>query len=333
MPRSSGTFTPVVNSWYPAVNGVNATAADWNAVLDDVSAAITTSVATDGTSTVTANLPMSNFKLTGLAAGTATGDSLRWQQLFSQGVETDVASGATVNIGAINSNFLRITGTTTITSFGTSYNGPRFLRFADALTLTHNASTLVLPGGANITTAAGDTAVVVPIGNPASGWQVLAFQRATTPVVGAVIDRAYAEYTTNANITALIPNDDTLPQNTEGTQILSVSLTPKSTTNRIRLRFQGMFSSNTAPGTVAAAVFSSASASALRSTLATSPQVDYPQQIVLEHEYVPGTTAALTFTVRVGPISGVTIRMNGTSSARLFGGSLGATLVVEEIAA
>ncbi len=69
---------------------------------------------------------------------------------------------------------LRITGTTTITSFGTTYNGPRFVRFAAALTLTHNATTLILPGGVNIKTAAGDACIVVPIGAGA-GWQVVAF--------------------------------------------------------------------------------------------------------------------------------------------------------------
>jgi hypothetical protein len=73
---------------------------------------------------------------------------------------------------------VQITGTTTITSFGANYNGPRFVRFAAALTLTHNASTLILPGGANITTAAGDTCLLVPTGNSASGWRVLAYVRA-----------------------------------------------------------------------------------------------------------------------------------------------------------
>jgi hypothetical protein len=90
--------------------------------------------------------------------------------------EVDVASAATCDIGGANSQFVRITGTTTITSLGTNYNGPRFLRFADALTLTHNASTLILPGGASIVTAAGDTCVAVPI---SGGWYVAEYTRAT----------------------------------------------------------------------------------------------------------------------------------------------------------
>lgn len=93
--------------------------------------------------------------------------------------EVDVASAATTDVGAANSSLVRVTGTTTITSFGTNYTGPRLIRFAGILTLTHNATTLILPGGANITTAAGDTCIAAPIGSSA-GWQVLSYQRAAT---------------------------------------------------------------------------------------------------------------------------------------------------------
>jgi hypothetical protein len=89
--------------------------------------------------------------------------------------EVDLASAATCDIGVQNTPFVRITGTTTITSFGTNYNGPRFVRFAAALTLTHNATTLILPGGASITTAAGDTCIATPI---SGGWVVSNYQRA-----------------------------------------------------------------------------------------------------------------------------------------------------------
>lgn len=88
--------------------------------------------------------------------------------------EVSVASGATTGIGAAASPFVRITGTTTITSFGTNYTGAKFIRFAGALTLTHNATTLILPGAANITTVAGDTCIATPY---ASGWIVSSFAR------------------------------------------------------------------------------------------------------------------------------------------------------------
>jgi hypothetical protein len=183
--NGSGAYSLPVNTWNPAVNAVSASAADWQTLINDVATALTASLAADGQTPMTGNLAMGGNKLTGLSAGTAAGNSLRWEQLFSQGVEADIASATTTDIGAQNTNFLRITGTTTIDSFGTNYNGPRFMRFADVLTLTHNATTLILPGGANITSAAGDQLVAYPKGNAGvlNGWRVF-YQRASgLPVV------------------------------------------------------------------------------------------------------------------------------------------------------
>jgi hypothetical protein len=177
--NGSGTYSLLTNSWNPSVNGTPATAADWQSLINDVASAITQSISKDGQTPYTGNQPMGSNKLTGLSAGTAAGDSLRYEQLFSQGTPTNIASASTVDIGAQLTCLLNVTGTTTITSFGTNYNGPRFLRFAGALTLTHNATTLILPGGANITTDAGDSLIAVPKGSPADGWAVISYERAS----------------------------------------------------------------------------------------------------------------------------------------------------------
>ena len=72
----------------------------------------------------------------------------------------NVASASTVTFG--EGKHFTITGTTTITAFAftTDKAGREFVvNFSGALTLTHNATSLILPTGANITTAAGDVAV------------------------------------------------------------------------------------------------------------------------------------------------------------------------------
>lgn len=67
----------------------------------------------------------------------------------------DVASATTLTLG--DGNIFDITGTTTITSIATKGVGTTvILQFDGVLQLTHNATTLVLPNGNNITTAAGD---------------------------------------------------------------------------------------------------------------------------------------------------------------------------------
>lgn len=70
----------------------------------------------------------------------------------------NLAAAATVDIGAATANTISITGSTTITSLGTAAPGvTRRLYFNGVMTLTHSAS-IILPGGASITTAYGDVA-------------------------------------------------------------------------------------------------------------------------------------------------------------------------------
>lgn len=199
--NGSGTYSlPAGN---PVVSGTTISSTWANNTLSDIATALTASIAKDGQTVPTANLPMGSFKLTGLGAGSADGNSVRFEQLFSQGSPTDIASAATTDIGAIRTNFLTVTGTTTITSFGTNYNGPKMLKFTGALLLTYNATTLVLPTAANITTAAGDTCIAIPkstASGTADGWQIIAYQRAS----GAPLNTGgFAQAGANSDITSL----------------------------------------------------------------------------------------------------------------------------------
>ena len=86
-----------------------------------------------------------------------------------------LASAATTDLSTIASMRISVTGTTTITSLGAGANLLKFVTFAAALVLTHNATTLILPTGANITTAAGDAAIFASDGS--GNWTCLFFQR------------------------------------------------------------------------------------------------------------------------------------------------------------
>jgi len=103
-------------------------------------------------------------------------------QYEPRAAESDVASSATADIGAAATEKVRITGTTTITSFGSAAAGTyREGRFAAALTLTHNATSLILPGGASITTAANDRFGAYALGS--GNWLVLWYARASGEAV------------------------------------------------------------------------------------------------------------------------------------------------------
>lgn len=137
---------------------------------------------------------------------------------------TTIASAATVNLAIATSNTINISGTTTITAFGTIAAGAtRRLIFQGSLTLTHNATSLILPGGANITTAAGDAAEFVSLGS--GNWKCYTFERAngTSVSLGPTNSPTFAALTlTNGQIAfpaVQVPsaNANTLDDYEEGT--------------------------------------------------------------------------------------------------------------------
>lgn len=110
-----------------------------------------------------------------------------------------LASGATTDIGAQQAGRIEVTGTTTITSFGTVSAGiRRWLRFAGALTLTHSAA-LECTTGASITTAAGDTCLMESQGS--GNWIMLGYWRKSGEPVATQTYRISDLSAANANKT------------------------------------------------------------------------------------------------------------------------------------
>jgi hypothetical protein len=158
-------------------------------------------------------------------------------------------------------------------------------------------------------------------------------QRATLEVYDTIIGFSSAEYTANSDLTTAIPVDDTIPQNTEGTQILSISYACSSATNKIRLSFSGFCGQTSgATKTVTAAIFGSDSANAKAVGVANLITGSlFP--VSAEKVITPGTTSAVTYTVRVGTNDGTTMRMNGIPVGRYYGGVAASILTIEEIRA
>jgi len=77
--NGSGTYTlPTGN---PVVTGTPISSTTTNNTNSDIATALTNCITRDGQSTPSANLPMNSKKLTGLAAGSSAGDSVRYEQV------------------------------------------------------------------------------------------------------------------------------------------------------------------------------------------------------------------------------------------------------------
>jgi hypothetical protein len=86
------------------------------------------------------------------------------------------ATSGTTNLTLANGNFVHIIGPgpVTINSFGLLPAGSRFvLCFDIAVTLQYNATSLIIPGAANVTTAAGDCIMLISEGS--GNWRVISY--------------------------------------------------------------------------------------------------------------------------------------------------------------
>jgi hypothetical protein len=123
-----------------------------------------------------------------------------------------VASATTTDIWAAEGDYVHITGTTTITGLGTApvAGAQKVVVFDGALTLTHNATSLILPGGANITTAANDRMIVRA--DTTANMMVISYVKANgksvintanTQPTAQVFTTGSGTYTTPANCTSI----------------------------------------------------------------------------------------------------------------------------------
>ena len=95
------------------------------------------------------------------------------------GTQTSLASASTTSLGTIASRNVLITGTANITSFGSAASTARpfyMIKFSGVLTLTHNGTSLIIPGAADITTAANDSALVEYLGS--GNWRIRDYMKA-----------------------------------------------------------------------------------------------------------------------------------------------------------
>lgn len=111
-------------------------------------------------------------------------DSLHglWVPPVGGGLPQSILADDTTDLGAYPNTVLTVTGAGPVHSFGTTSPAGvlKVLSFTGATGLGYNATSLILPGAADITTSAGDMAIAVALGS--GDWQVLFFNSAALTV-------------------------------------------------------------------------------------------------------------------------------------------------------
>lgn len=116
-------------------------------------------------------------------------------------ISADIASGATVDLSTATGDFVTVTGTTGITAFGTVAAGLRYIvRFSGSLNITHDGTSLILPGGTNITTQANDILWMESLGS--GNWRCLAYMPVHVTRTWQVVSASRALATEYTNTTS-----------------------------------------------------------------------------------------------------------------------------------
>lgn len=131
--------------------------------------------------------------------------------------------------------------------------------------------------------------------------------------------------------TTALPDDDTIPQITEGDEYLSKAITPTSAINLLEVESLLNMAHSAAPLFVGIALFQDATLNALAATRTNLGDNAQMGQGSLQHTLQAGTASSTTFRIRAGSSTGATLTLNGIGGARKYGGVMASVLIIEEI--
>jgi hypothetical protein len=149
--------------------------------------------------------------------------------------------------------------------------------------------------------------------------------------VGHLVQTVVSYYNSYTNGSTTKAYNDTLPTSSDGTEIVTVSITPKSASNVLRVSAQVIGALGAASG-MTVWVLRDSVANALGAAYVTPPSGDYGIVVPLTIDEVASNIVATTFKLRVGSTSG-TWYINGTSAGRRHGGAMKTFIRVDEVSA
>ena len=126
-----------------------------------------------------------------------------------------------------------------------------------------------------------------------------------------------------------IPQDDTIPQITEGNEYMTLAITPKSTTSLLLVEVVAIVSPSGADWETVA-LFQDATANALAATITYFAGANEAAPLDLIYSATSGSLTARTFRVRAGGATSTTT-FNGASSARRMGGVCSSSITITEV--
>jgi hypothetical protein len=153
-----------------------------------------------------------------------------------------------------------------------------------------------------------------------------------TMPAGSVLQVVNTMNSTVATGTGTIPQDNTIPQITEGTEYMTLAITPTSATSKLKIEVV-VNGAGSASNSWLVALFQDATANALAAINYNMAANNVAAPASFIYYMTAGTTSSTTFRVRAGCATAGTFTFNGQSAGQLMGGVMASSITITEIAA
>lgn len=163
-----------------------------------------------------------------------------------------------------------------------------------------------------------------------NGSGVLSFTDAST---GNLLQYIHTTSTSEASTTTIIPYDDTVPQNTEGAEYITATITPTNTNSTLEIEvFIPIISKSGNQQAWIGALFQDSTADALCAAIAPVMFGDHRVhgQFHMKYYMTAGTTSSTEFKFRYGPSAG-TAYINTIAGTSKFGTIPQASMIIKEL--
>jgi hypothetical protein len=381
--NGSGVFSRLYSWTADAAAGIKIRADRMDNEMNGFATGLSNCVTKDGQTTVTADLPMSGYKHTGVDSADASDQYATYGQISTGagvyratvgGTANAITLSSTVPISAYTAGMMvswivgsSNTGATTVnidaigaknlTKRGSSALSSGDLPAGVLAVAVYDGTQLQLVSVRVIKTddIGGDQVTYAKIQNVSATDKILGrstagageIQEITCTAAGrAILDDAdaaaqratlgvIAPYevgsTTQSTGSTVIPNDDTIPQVTEGDEYLTATYTPKSATSTLLIDVIAFTSHSVGDCQIAAALFKDGAADAIAAGVSyVSAAKMLP--VLVRHSMTSGGTSAITFTVRIGgSVAGTTYFNRSSGVATLLGGVIRSSIRIQEI--
>lgn len=164
-----------------------------------------------------------------------------------------------------------------------------------------------------------------------SGLASSSVTRAKIGYSGAVLQVVNVQTQSFVTSTVAIPTDNTIPQNTEGTELFTLAITPTSATSKLFIQVNALCG-NTPAQWPTIALFQDSTANALAVNSSYQGIASAGLTLSLAYFMTAGTTSSTTFKIRFGLGNTGSMQINGFNSA-IYGGVATTTMTIMEIAA